>query len=519
MSTAHEHPRVALRLTRMKLVFSLMAGLAAILWQGQDFIASFAASAYSTKTTVRTTDERDDARVLRAYRAAQGAVPARAELVTETDPRQQTRDADLTVTAATSREALAGRAALVEEMKAAFAREGPGELYDIGNAPWAGPVPDARTASLKRACQIAAALLLLGGLVLLLLDWRASHLPLPALLGALATGAVLVLLLMGDDGTPIWLWLLALALPALLVGVVSYVTVRTVKAARWLETQARITESRIEVERHRFAGDTTKVRNLPYVAYDFVANGATVRGTQISVGVAPADNVDVVLKHYPVGATVPVYYDPANPTDCVLERTPPVSLGALWGGTAAALAAYGAVVVWLNSDLSFSDLADRALPSVHHPLLTLAAGGFGLFSLAAGVWNRMHVRKAFPWQSTPGAIVSSVTESYRDTGTRSGGQHTYYKALIEFSYQVDGQEYHNTVGASDVVHLRVAGARDAADAEVARYPTGSPVTVFYDPQNPTRSALTIDAEMTLDGTSTLIVGAVLVAIAVYASQH
>ena len=61
-------------------------------------------------------------------------------------------------------------------------------------------------------------------------------------------------------------------------------------------------------------------------------------------------------------------------------------------------------------------------------------------------------------------------------GTRSGGQHTYYKALIECSYQVDGQENHNTVGGSDVVHLRVARARDTADAEVARYLAGSPGT-------------------------------------------
>ncbi|MEP7117883.1 MAG: DUF3592 domain-containing protein [Acidobacteriota bacterium] len=506
------------RLTRMKLVFGLMAGLAVTLWQAQDFIASFAARAYSTRTTLRTTNERDDARVLRAYRAAMNAAPVGAALVTETDPRQQTRDADLTVTAATSGEALAGRAALVEAMRTAFAREGPGELFDIGNAPWAGPVPDARTASVRRACQIAAVLLLLSGLVLLLRDWRASHLPLPALLGALATGGVLVLILLGDAGTPIWLGLMGLALPALLIGVVSYVTVRTLKAARWRETQARIIESRVEVEKHRFSGDTTKVRNLPHVAYEFVANGETVRATQISVGVAPADNVDLVLKHYPVGAIVPVYYDPSKPTDCVLERTPPVSLGALWGGTAAALAAYGAVVAWLNSDVALSDLAARALPSVHNPLLTLGAGGFGLFSLAAGVWNRRHVRKAFPWLQTPGAIVSSVTESYRDTGGRGSSQHTYYKAVIEFSYQVDGQEYHNVVGASDVVRAHVAGARDAADAEVARYPQGAPVMVFYDPQNPTRSALSIDAEMTLDGTSTLIVGAVLVAIAVFASR-
>ena len=59
--------------------------------------------------------------------------------VNSSEKRPETCDALLTITAGSKREALDGLADMVAAMKAAFANEGGGELYDVGNTPSALP--------------------------------------------------------------------------------------------------------------------------------------------------------------------------------------------------------------------------------------------------------------------------------------------------------------------------------------------------------------------------------------------
>jgi hypothetical protein len=214
-----------------------------------------------------------------------------------------------------------------------------------------------------------------------------------------------------------------------------------------------------------------------------------------------------------VGATVPVFYDPANPEECVLERKPPVSLGCIWSGAIVVLLIYGAVIFSLSRSEALANGLQAAFhatfPRVHHPILMIVAGLFGLLCMGSWAWNRQHVRKAFPWLVAKGRIVSSETESYLAfDGGHGGSQRRYYRALIEFAYQVDGQEYHNTVGEPGTM-------RTSAEAEAARYIAGTEVDVHYDPQNPTHSALEIDEEMMLDGRASLVVGLISLAVAIY----
>jgi len=177
------------------------------------------------------------------------------------------------------------------------------------------------------------------------------------------------------------------------------------------------------------------------------------------------------------------------------------------------------VLIYLGVILSLAkseSIADRlqvafqgAFPRVHHPILMIAAGLFGLFCLGSWLWNRQHVRKAFPWLTTKGRIVSSKTESYVALdGGHGSSQHRYYRALVEFAYTVEGQEYHNTVGEPGTL-------RASAAAETARYIVGTAVEVHYDPQTPTHSALEIDEDMVIDGRASLIVGLVSLAVATY----
>ena len=57
-----------------------------------------------------------------------------------------------------------------------------------------------------------------------------------------------------------------------------------------------------------------------------------------------------------------------------------------------------------------------------------------------------------------------------------------------YQYEVNGQSYQGQrIKASDkFMSIRISGE---AQATVARYPAGSRVTVYYDPNNPSESAL------------------------------
>lgn len=485
--------------------------LAGILWVTQDYISSLAATQMGAHTKLRTTEEHDDTRVLRAFASARRRNRVHATLETEKNPEQQTRDALLTVTADSKREALSGLEEITTAMKSAFAREGAGELYDIGNSPTASPVPNAQAKQLREACRIGAVLLLAGGLTLVVRKWRGSGLPSAALFGILASLGTLAIVLMGRSGASVFAVLMIAAVPVLLLVLLTRLTLRVHRAATWLEGRATITKSEVAVERHRFAGEATKVKNKASVAYDYSVASTAFHGERISLGEAPAGRVDETLKRYPVGATVPVFYDPANPEDCVLERDPPAKLGCLWTGALLFVLIYVAVVFFTWSGVSLNAVLRTVLPQVHHPLAAISAG-FGLLCLGSSLWNWLHPHQTVPWNATKGRIVSSEVETYTEPDPGSHTSYRFHQAVIEFAYRVEGQEYHNTLS-------EVGTSQTSAEAEAARYLAGTKLDIYYDPKNPTRSALTSAPSMRIDGRASLVVGLIALAVAIYAARH
>jgi len=59
---------------------------------------------------------------------------------------------------------------------------------------------------------------------------------------------------------------------------------------------------------------------------------------------------------------------------------------------------------------------------------------------------RRQVAEASAWPQTAGCIVSSTVEHYRQRvgGARTGTLTTFYEAVVEYSYSVNGREYHST---------------------------------------------------------------------------
>ena len=129
----------------------------------------------------------------------------------------------------------------------------------------------------------------------------------------------------------------------------------------------------------------------------------------------------------------------------------------------------------------------------NHPLfaeelfvpITLLAEVMTLALLRAA---RRQAAAASRWPVTTGRIVSSTVEHYRTRvgGARSGTMATFYEPVVEYSYRVNGREYHSTqLGFG----RRVVGSEELAQAKAAQYPAGTEVAVHYDPDTPSNAVL------------------------------
>lgn len=74
--------------------------------------------------------------------------------------------------------------------------------------------------------------------------------------------------------------------------------------------------------------DDSPVSYYAKVSYSYQVMGQAYRGENIHIGARSAvtrKKAQAAAALYPVGAAVTVYYDPANPTDAILERSAPAN--------------------------------------------------------------------------------------------------------------------------------------------------------------------------------------------------
>jgi hypothetical protein len=116
------------------------------------------------------------------------------------------------------------------------------------------------------------------------------------------------------------------------------------------------------------------------------------------------------------------------------------------------------------------------------PVIMLVILGFlcgGVTSLGVGIFNLQSARGSESWPTVEGTIKESeVFDYYTDT--------VMYQALISYSYVVDNTRYTGMTVGYDV-----GGTSDPAPQReiVERYPVGSTVTVYYDPNDPKDAVL------------------------------
>jgi hypothetical protein len=260
----------------------------------------------------------------------------------------------------------------------------------------------------------------------------------------------------------------------------------------WSVTQGMITASKAGASpTHPTRGDVADTGIIVRYRYrvgdkDYEGDGTRIGGKSRAMGLL----AKALLKKFPEGRPVDVFYDPQEPARSALERkgkgsaTPVIVFLVVFAAITAVLTAHaiaGKMLVMSNGLPYFALLLPTAA-------LLVSAG-----AIAAYTAERIRRRAAASWPTTAGKIVSArVVEEReeRDSDERRDGEgdaDIFYRPDIRFSYRIGGNDYTTDTwkpGAS-------VGYGDPAPAEatVARYKPGQTVTVHYDPTHPDTAVL------------------------------
>jgi hypothetical protein len=456
----------------------------------RDLVSSWFAASYTATIDLTTFSESDDARVQRAFAAVQSAQASEATF--ELLPGlTHIRHSAVHVPGRSRADAIAAAHPLSEAIVAAFNAEGPGRL-EARVPRRADPAPGPASDAVFTALAGGASVLALVGLALFGLAWRdwpadAAGTPRSAVFIAIGVGSLpLVPLIM-----PGWLFmaLFAMAVPSMIAGAIVYKMRDVRRAARWPSAQARIVRSRLRAVHRQKADEATTVRNVPDIEYVFSVGGVEYRGNRIGIGDIAADSpqAEAALERYQVGRTGPVFYNPDNPKQAVLERDAPARPAALYGIAA------GVMLIGLATVVTFTRAS--AIVAWLQPWFPPGAVVQGvLFFTAAGLLMTLFLvsslRRSLAsarWPTTTGKILSSIAEQHRALASGGRGRTVaVWSPVVEYSYRAQGGDHH---GCRVAFGGDVAGSRDLAEAIAARYPAGREVTVHFDPDNPSFAVL------------------------------
>jgi hypothetical protein len=279
---------------------------------------------------------------------------------------------------------------------------------------------------------------------------------------------------------------LIMGFTTLLCFVVVYKLVKARQAAHWPSVEGVITKSRTRVQEESHSQEPDTVKNVAAVQYEYQVGGVAYHGKQIRAGdrfgTVPGPEI---LDRFPKGAKVPVYYNPAGPGESVLVTQLPYSVAGAWTFAAAVfMAGVGASLLFANLDTEMEWLRS-IFPKGAEPQGVIFFGLCSLWTVFLIFDNWRQANRAKGWPTVEGRVVASKADSYRTRGG-SGTQGplvTMYEPRVEYSYVVEGREYHSTqVSFGARVSTQ---AREAAAERAARYPAGAKVAVHYNPEHPT----------------------------------
>ena len=127
----------------------------------------------------------------------------------------------------------------------------------------------------------------------------------------------------------------------------------------------------------------------------------------------------------------------------------------------------------------------RAFMTTMLALFLLAGLGF----LAKGIHTGFEARASLDWPAAPGKVLGSRVATRTENRKHHGRKRrlvVVHRADVQYRYEVDGGGF---VGTRVSFHDIASSDPGPAHETVARYPADSVLTVYYDPEDPTRSVL------------------------------
>jgi len=292
---------------------------------------------------------------------------------------------------------------------------------------------------------------------------------------------------------------------ALIIGVFGFFMVFTArlfidlsKPAGWPKTRGRVVTSDVESLDSGPSNDITSksIRTCPHIVYRYEVRGTSYECDRITLGRAPRRNYQIpgMLLRYPVGATVQVRYDPADPSNAVVQFDSRFRLtcGFLLTNSLLLLMGlffYGFFFGFPQEILtSASGLITKAHDAAasriirHFPRaragLVIEAGGLGLMLASVGLVCLWQVLVRRSWPVTRGRVIYSQIE-IADTEAP-------YRPDVIYGYEVDNRHFQsNRISTNTMASGLPRHARKVA----RRYPRGSAVDVHYNPKNHAESVL------------------------------
>ena len=294
-----------------------------------------------------------------------------------------------------------------------------------------------------------------------------------------------------------------LVLPgALTVGLI-WLEAQNFRLRFWRQTNGRIVSSVSEARdvhkvdhetmgsdqrTHFVSQETIATRNFAALRYEFQVEGKTYSGSRVDLAVEHGDSeVAQTLRRYPQGKIVPVYYDPKDPAQCVLERLDPAKLRGGWLAVAVLLALIVGGVFGVDR---FADFARASIPRPGNVPLVVFLGFFALALLGFARVIAMKGRAMASWPSVTGEIVKSevATTMREDSGPSRTTFQTMYAPRVVFSYVVDRASFQgDKIGA-----ITSSSDPKGPTKFITRFPLRMQVSVHYNPTDPAESTLVTD---------------------------
>ncbi len=119
--------------------------------------------------------------------------------------------------------------------------------------------------------------------------------------------------------------------------------------------------------------------------------------------------------------------------------------------------------------------------------MTVEGAGYIVIGLVAGIvimiyglYLRARVRASRDWPQTMGAILKAEVVEETDNDS------VEYRVRVEYEYSVDGQR---RIGRRIEFGKSAYARKKNAQAQLERYPVGTSVMVFFDPEKPEDAVL------------------------------